>query len=100
MLIWIPVDGNDATESKVTKLSELKQWALVDFDKGTIQSTRFFDKRESFTEWADFVILKNQSESYIDLMNDGLMALCVREEETIPEIIEAFKFKELDEIGM
>jgi hypothetical protein len=27
------------------------------------------------------------------------MVLCVREEETIEEIIEAFKFKELDEVG-
>jgi hypothetical protein len=33
-------------------------------------------------------------------MNEGMMTLCVREEETIEEIMEAFKFKELDEIGL
>ncbi len=33
-------------------------------------------------------------------MNEGMMTLCVREEETIEDIIEAFKFKELDEIGL
>ena len=42
MLIWIPVDGSDAIESKITKLSELKKWALVDFDEGEVKSTRFF----------------------------------------------------------
>ncbi len=100
MLIWIPVDGSDGKNSKITKLIELKQWALVDFDEGEVKSTRFFDKREDFTEWVDFVILENKFESYIDFMNEGMMVLCVREEESIEEITEAFKFKELDEVGL
>ncbi len=100
MLIWIPVDGNDEKKSKITKLVALKQWALVDFEEGEVKSTRFFDKREDFTEWVDFVILENKFESYIDFMNEGMMVLCIREEETIEEITEAFKFKELDEVGL
>ena len=100
MLIWIPVDGSDEKNSKITKLIELKQWALVDFDEGEVKSIRFFDKREAFTEWVDFVILENKFESYIDFMNEGMMVLCVREEESIEEITEAFKFKELDEVGL
>jgi len=32
-------------------------------------------------------------------MEEGMMTLCVRQERTIEEIIEAFKFKELDEVG-
>jgi hypothetical protein len=36
----------------------------------------------------------------MDFMNEGMMCLCVREEETIEDIITAFKFKELDEIGL
>jgi len=100
MLIWIPVDGSDEKKSKITKLIELKQWALVDFDEGEVKSTRFFNKREDFTEWVDFVILENKFESYIDFMNEGMMVLCIREEETIEEITEAFKFKELDEVGL
>jgi len=100
MLIWIPVDGSgDEKHSKVTKLFELKQWALVDFDAGEIKSTRFFKSREEFGEWVDFVILANKYESYIDFMNEGMMVLCVREEETIEDIMEAYKFKELDEMG-
>ena len=33
-------------------------------------------------------------------MNEGMMVLVVRQEETIEEIIDAFKFKELDEIDL
>lgn len=100
MLIWIPVDGSDEKNSKITKLVELKKWALVDFDEGEVKSTRFFDKREDFPEWVDFIILENKFESYIDFMNEGMMVLCVREEKSIEEITEAFKFKELDEVGL
>jgi hypothetical protein len=46
------------------------------------------------------VILANKFENYLDFMNEGLMCLVVREEQTLADIIEAFKFKELDEIGL
>jgi len=100
MLIWIPVDRKDEKLANVLPLMDVKQWALVDFDAGEVKSTRFFDKREEYKEWVDFIILANKFESYIDFMNEGMMVLCVREEETIEEITEAFKFKELDEVGL
>ncbi|MCK4442231.1 MAG: hypothetical protein KAU90_09510, partial [Sulfurovaceae bacterium] len=79
---------------------DAKKWALVDFDEGEVKSIRFFDKKEDYSDWVDFIILENKFESYIDYMNEGMMVLCVREEETIEDIIEAFKFKELDEVGL
>jgi len=101
MLIWIPVDGNDEKKSKIMPQFEAHQWALVDFDAGEIQSVKFHATREELGgEWVDFVILINKFENYMDFMNEGMMVLVVREEETIEDIIEAFKFKELDEIGL
>ncbi len=55
MLIWIPVNGEDEKLSKVTPLLTLKKWALVDFDEGEVKSVQFFDRREDFNEWVDFV---------------------------------------------
>ena len=101
MLLWIPVDSNDDKIAKVVQQYEAKLWALVDFDEGEVQSVRFYNKREDCKEGGvDFVIFINKFENYIDFMNEGMMCLCVREEETIEEIIEAYKFKELDEIGL
>ncbi len=101
MLIWIPVDGSgDEKQSKIAKLFELEQWALIDFDAGEVKSTRFFKNREEFGDWVDFVVLANRYESYMDFMNEGMMVLCVRKEESIEEIMEAYKFKELDEMGL
>lgn len=100
MLIWIPVDGTDEKLSKVTKIINIQKWALVNFNEGEVKSTHFFDNRDEFTDWVDFIILENKFESYIDFMNEGLIVLSVREEKSIEEIIEAFKFKELDEVGL
>ncbi|SFV67894.1 hypothetical protein MNB_SV-10-1534 [hydrothermal vent metagenome] len=101
MLIWIPVDGNDAKASKVVPQLEVKQWALVDFDAGEVQSVKFYNTIDELGgEWVDFIILANKYENYLDYMNEGMMVLVVRDEESIEDIIEAFKFKELDEIGL
>ena len=101
MLIWIPVDGSNEKNSKIVSQYEAKFWALVDFDAGEVKSVRFYSRYEDCDEdWVDFIILINKFENYMDFMNEGMMVLCVREEETIEEIIEAYKFKELDEIGL
>ena len=101
MLLWIPVDGTDEKNSKVVSQYEAKKWALVNFENGGAESVEFYDKREDLQEeWVEFAILINKYENYMDLMNEGVMVLCVREEETIEEIVSAFAFKELDEIGL
>ncbi len=101
MLIWIPVDGSDVKSAKIVPQLEAKKWALIDFEEGRIKSVAFYNSIDELGgEWVDFVILANKFENYIDYMNEGMMVLVVREEETIGDIIEAFKFKELDEIGL
>jgi predicted Fe-Mo cluster-binding NifX family protein len=100
MLILIPVDGDDKKKSKITTLGSTQWWALVDFDEGLVKSLRFFDDRtQTGADLIDFVVLKSNFENYIAFMEENMMVLVVRKEETIEEIIEAFKFKELDEIG-
>ena len=101
MYILVPVDGTDAHHSKITPLANLKQWALVDFDAGSIKSINFYaDRTQTGVDWIDFVILESKFENYMEFMEEGMMVLVRREEEKIEDIIEAFKFKELDEIGM
>ncbi len=99
MLIWVPVEERREKESKIAKVMEAKAWALINFDAGIIQSIEFYDRREDFNDFTDFIILENKFENFMEYMNEGLVVLSVRDERTIDEIIEAFKFKELDEVG-
>ncbi len=67
---------------------EAKAWALINFDAGIIQSIEFYDRREDFNDFADFIILENKFENFMEYMNEGLVVLSVRDERTIGEIIE------------
>ena len=101
MLLWIPVENDNGMDATISPQFEAKKWALVDFDAGEVKTLKFYDSREELGgEWVDFVIFINKFENYMDFMNEGMMCLVVREEKSIEEIITAFKFKELDEIGL
>jgi len=101
MLIWIPVEADKGKISKIVPQIEANKWALVALNEGQIKSLDFYNTIDELSgEWVDFIILANKFENYLDYMNEGMMVLVVREEETVEDIIEAFKFKELDEIGL
>ena len=101
MLILIPMDGDNEKASKITTLLNVQKWALVRFDAGEVKSVSFFDDRtQTGKDWIDFIVLENKFENYLDFMEEGMMVLVRRQEETIEDIIEAFKFKELDEAGL
>jgi len=103
MLIAIPVDSK-SQNAKITPRVQAKTWAVVEFDEGEIKSINFSDSFEdAFNEsgWIDFVVLDNKFENYIDIMEYGSMVLVRRAgQDDIELIIEGFKFKELDEIGL
>ena len=101
MFILIPVESDKGLESKITTQADMKTWALVDFEDGKAKSVQFSEDRTSFgIEWMDFIVLDNKFENYMDFMGEGMMCLVRRKEETVEEIVSAFAFKELDEIGM
>jgi len=101
MLILIPVHGNDPETARIVPRNEAKQWALVDFEEGEVRSVTFHpDRLETGADWIDFVVLESPYESYMDLMEEGMMVLSRRPgQDTVELIVEAFKFKELDEVG-
>ena len=101
MYILIPVEGDKGLESKITTLGNMKTWALAFFEDGKAKTLEFAEDRTAFgIEWIDFVVLDNKFENYMDFMGEGMMCLVKRQEETIEEVVSAFAFKELDEIGM
>ena len=97
MLIAIPLDNNKEIVSEMM----VSSWAVVDFDEGKAQSTSYYPtKADINAPFIDFVVLVNKYESYMEFMQEGTMILVVREEKTVEDIVEAFKFKELDEVGL
>ncbi len=104
MLIAIPVDSKEPKDAKIKPRLSAEVWAIVDFDEGRVKKVDFEESFETAFEksgWIDFVVLDNNFENYIDIMDYGSMVLVRRTgQDSIEEIIEGFKFKELDEIGL
>jgi predicted Fe-Mo cluster-binding NifX family protein len=99
--ILIPVESDNGYDAKIVPIAQMKTWAIVEFVDGKSKSVVFHtDRTASGIEWIDFVVLDNKFENYMDFMNEGMMCLVKRKEETIEDVISAFAFKELDEIGL
>jgi predicted Fe-Mo cluster-binding NifX family protein len=100
MKIAIPVDEN----KEITKMLSAKEWAVIDFDEGVIKDIKYIPTWEEYSnygiDWIDFVVLENRFENILDFLNEGIVVLVRRAgQDNIEDIIEAFKFKELDEVG-
>jgi len=100
MYIAIPIDEN----KNITKMLNAKEWAVVEFDEGVIKGIKYIPTWSEYLnhgiDWLDFVVLENRFENAMDFLNEGIVALARREgQDSIDEIIEGFKFKELDEVG-
>ena len=101
MFILIPVESDNGLESKIATLFDMKTWAFVEFEDGKTKTVQFSEDRTAFdADWVDFVVLENKFENYMEFMGEGMMCLVRRKEKTLEEVVSAFAFKELDEIGM
>jgi predicted Fe-Mo cluster-binding NifX family protein len=100
MYIAIPIDEN----KNISKMLEAKEWAVIEFDEGVVKDIKYIPHWSEYAnygiDWLDFVVLENRFENAIDFLNEGIMVLARREgQDSIDDIMEAFKFKELDEAG-
>ncbi len=101
MLILIPVQSDDVDKASICKQTEAKFWARVEFEDGLCGAVEFVDDAFSVysEDFVDFVVLADRFENYLEFMDMGSMILVPRGQKSIDEIMEAFKFKELDEIS-
>ncbi len=101
MYIAIPLNSNDFKNATITTITDAKNWAIIEFDEGVVKSIKEVSTwQEHGMDWLDFVVLENKYENILDFMNEGIMVLVRRkDQDNIDSIIEAFKFKELDEAG-
>lgn len=100
MNILIPVDDNDIQEAQITLLDDVKFWLLVDFDKGKVIKSQFFQTREEISEWIDVVIVKNDKEYVWPFMEENIAVLVAPMQRYVEDILEAFLFKELHDLNI
>lgn len=100
MRLMVPVDCNEAEEAKITKLDDLKYWAVFSVNEGRFSDTVFYNSREEIKEWVDIVVVIDKNEYVWSFMEENIAVLMVSTQRYIEDIQEAFLFKELHDMNI
>ena len=98
MNLLIPVDTNDRYTALLTRRDELKYWAYVELNEGQIVKLDFFKDKKEANCWVDYAIVVNADEYISDFEQNKVSILVPSTQKSIDEIVEAFLFRELDEL--
>jgi len=99
MLLLLPMDSTNAEEAKLTKVFEAKTWAQLDIDEGRVQSIKFSDSFDGFDDISEAVVLENDFENVMMFMDYNMMPLVAHTQRTIDDIVEAYLFRELQDLA-
>eukprot|EP01029_Cantina_marsupialis_P011867 TRINITY_DN26369_c0_g1_i2.p1 TRINITY_DN26369_c0_g1~~TRINITY_DN26369_c0_g1_i2.p1 ORF type:complete len:101 (-),score=20.21 TRINITY_DN26369_c0_g1_i2:214-516(-) len=99
MNLLIPVDCNKRHEALLTTLDISTDWAFVELDEGQIVSCKFYKDRKDIDSWIETVVVMNDQEYIWQFTEDNIAVLVAPTQRSIDEIVEAFLFKELNELS-
>ena len=99
MNILVAMDGDDALESKLCKLDDVKKWAMIVLEAGEVVEVLFADKREDFEIVGETVVVIDDNEYVWPFMEEQMQVLVGNTQRYIEDIVEAYLFKELHELA-
>jgi len=99
MYLLLPMDGNDAEESKLTKIEDVKFWAQMLIEEGRLVEIKFNEDKESFENLSEAVVVANDNEYVWPFMELSMMVLVAHTQRYVDDIVEAFIFKELHDLA-
>jgi len=97
MLVVIPVDSDDMDEAKITSIESAEHFAFLELGEGAkIEKVEF---KNSFSEdFFDYFIVNNKNEELDVVYELGARVLLAMPNSYVEDILEAFMFRELDEV--
>lgn len=95
MNILIPIDE----EKSLCSLETNTLWAVVSLDEGKVETVNYYTKREDIQEFTQYIVVINKEELVSDFFLEGIGVLIAPVQKNIEDIIEAYMFRELHELG-
>lgn len=99
MYILIPMDSEDAQEASITKLSDVKVWAQVLVQEGRVAQIKFSPEWSTFEDRSEAAVVIDDNEYVWPFMEQNMMVLVAHTQRNIDAIVEAFIFRELNELA-
>lgn len=99
MYILIPMDDSDIEEAKITKIQDVKVWAQVLVESGKILEIDHKEDKDSFENQSHIVVVKDDNEYVWPFIEQNMLVLVAHFQKSIDDIVEAYLFKELNELA-
>lgn len=99
MYILIPMDSEDAQEASIIKLGDVKVWAQVFIQEGRVAQIKFSTEWSTFEDRSEAAVVMDDNEYVWPFMEQNMMVLVAHTQRSIDDIVEAFIFRELNELA-
>ncbi|MCK9473945.1 hypothetical protein [Sulfurimonas sp.] len=99
MYILIPLNSEDVQDASITKLSDVKIWAQVLLEEGQVREINLNIDKDLFENFSEVLIVMDDNEYVWPFIELGMMVLVAHTQRSIDDIMEAFLFKELNELA-
>ncbi len=100
MNVLLPMDSDNTEESRLVGIYEAKKWAMVVIEEGRVVTINHYDTRDAVTEWVEAVVVTGDFEPVMSFIEEQVMVLVAHTQRSIDDIVEAYLFKELNELAI
>ncbi len=98
MYILIPMDDNDLEEARITTINEATVWVQLLLEEGRVVETNQSEDKDTFASPSEVLVVKDDHEYVWPFIELGMMVLVAHTQRSIDDIVEAYLFRELNEL--
>ncbi|ABB45211.1 hypothetical protein Suden_1937 [Sulfurimonas denitrificans DSM 1251] len=99
MYILIPMDSDDIEEASIVAINDVVVWTQLHVEEGRIRAVSHNANRDAFLNLSEVAVVKNDNEYVWPFMEQNMMVLVAHTQRSVDDIVEAYLFKELNELA-
>jgi len=99
MYILLPMDSENTQEAELTKLEDVKVWTQLLIENGELVEVNHAKEKDGFEHFSECAVVENDNEYVWPFIELSMLVLVAHTQRTIDDIVEAYLFKELNELA-
>lgn len=99
MYLLLPMDSDNIDEAKLATVADAKVWLQLQVEEGEIVARVHHERFDGFEKWSEAVVFTNDTENPMPFLEMSMMPLVAHTQRTIDEVVEAYLFRELHDLG-
>ena len=92
------MDDNDLEEARITAINEATVWVQLLVEEGRVAETNINQDKDAFENQSQILVVKNDNEYVWPFIELGMMVLVAHIQRSVDDIVEAYLFRELNEL--